>query len=628
MWRYAAARYRDHPIAVGYDLMIEPNANVVIGDWLGDPTEIWSAEEFYSQHAGTLYDWNQLYPRVSDAIREVDLETPILIGGGSYSTVNWLPYLEPTGDPRTVYTVHQYAPHAYTHRSWEDPDFAEFTYPGFFDTDYNGVPEPFDHAWLEAALSPIDEYMETHGVPVAANECGTQRWVLNGAEFMRDQMEILEQFGVNYAVWEWKTSWEPMREHDAFNFRHGPDPRNHEDLETSDLMDALSSSWSRNAVRPSTFYEERFVPWGAASDRQPDLIQNASFESDTTAPWFAYGDAAISLDDSLASEGQSSAIVEVSSVGASASDSGIGYYTTTGFRARSLYTFSLFLKARAPREATIIPELAAAPWTSYGRRTVTLTTEWQEYRVEFQPDVDVHPASLTIHVGASTTDFWMDGLRWYEGSYTPGDGPKNPWDVNRDGRTDIVDLVTIARRFGMSWSNLPGDVNADGTINIVDLVTVASHFGETTTVVAGAPQLPRPNHSDAIARWLREAGRADDGSEDFRRGIDVLERLLAAITPGETRLLPNYPNPFNPETWIPFELDEAAEVTVIVYDALGQMVRRLELGRQDPGVYRTTSRAAYWNGRNEQGEPTSSGAYFAELTAGDFREARRIMLVK
>jgi len=101
-----------------------------------------------------------------------------------------------------------------------------------------------------------------------------------------------------------------------------------------------------------------------------------------------------------------------------------------------------------------------------------------------------------------------------------------------------------------------------------------------------------------------------------------------ATVPAQTSLQPNYPNPFNPETWIPFELSEDAKVTVTVYDVLGRVVRRLDLGQQASGVYRTPNRAAHWDGRNDRGEEVASGAYFVELTAGEFREMRRLVLMK
>ncbi|MBT5712178.1 T9SS type A sorting domain-containing protein, partial [Candidatus Poribacteria bacterium] len=92
--------------------------------------------------------------------------------------------------------------------------------------------------------------------------------------------------------------------------------------------------------------------------------------------------------------------------------------------------------------------------------------------------------------------------------------------------------------------------------------------------------------------------------------------------------LANYPNPFNPETWIPFDLSEAAEVTVSVYDPRGVVVRRLDLGRLAPGAYRRRSAAAYWDGRNDFGERVSSGMYMYELRAGASRQMRRMVVRK
>jgi len=241
MWRHAAQLYRDNPIVVGYDLMVEPNSNEV---WLDE----WDQEEFYADYGGTLYDWNQLYPQITDAIREVDPETPILVGSMGYSAVDWLPYLEPTSDGRTVYTVHQYAPMQYTHQWWNS---VECTYPGMCDTDWDGSDEQFNRAWLEDLLSTVDAFTAAHDVPVAVNEFGAMRWVPNAAEFMDDQMGLFEQRGMNHALWSWETSWEPYAEEvDAFNFRRGPDPDQQGDVASSGLIDVITSYWGHNTVRP------------------------------------------------------------------------------------------------------------------------------------------------------------------------------------------------------------------------------------------------------------------------------------------------------------------------------------------------------------------------------------------
>ena len=98
--------------------------------------------------------------------------------------------------------------------------------------------------------------------------------------------------------------------------------------------------------------------------------------------------------------------------------------------------------------------------------------------------------------------------------------------------------------------------------------------------------------------------------------------------PSETRLLLNYPNPFNPETWIPYQLSEPAEVTVSIYSVNGSLIRTLALGHQSAGLYRSRSRAAYWDGRNAFGERVASGLYFYTLTAGDFTATRKMLIRK
>ena len=124
-------------------------------------------------------------------------------------------------------------------------------------------------------------------------------------------------------------------------------------------------------------------------------------------------------------------------------------------------------------------------------------------------------------------------------------------------------------------------------------------------------------------------------TEDMRlaKWIPLLEELLHRLTemqeiPDTTALLPSYPNPFNPETWIPYHLAQEAEVTLTIYDVRGSVVRALRLGHQPAGVYESRGRAAYWDGKNHQGESVASGVYFYTLTAGDFNATRKLLIQK
>ena len=93
-------------------------------------------------------------------------------------------------------------------------------------------------------------------------------------------------------------------------------------------------------------------------------------------------------------------------------------------------------------------------------------------------------------------------------------------------------------------------------------------------------------------------------------------------------LLANYPNPFNPETWIPYRLAEDANVTLTIYDSSGQVVRTLDVGHRIASIYENRSKAVYWDGRNGFGERVVSGIYFYTLTAGDFSATRRMVILK
>ena len=201
-------------------------------------------------------------------------------------------------------------------------------------------------------------------------------------------------------------------------------------------------------------------------------------------------------------------------------------------------------------------------------------------------------------------------------------------DVNGDGDVNILDLVRVAGQLGQSGQN-SADVNGDGIVNILDLVAVAAALGNA----AAAPSAwyrdleIAPTRAD-VGEWLVQAQGLDLTGATSQRGVLFLEQLLAVLTPKETMLLPNYPNPFNPETWIPYQLAATSEATITIYDMNGGVVRRLEMGYQAAGIYQSRNRAAYWDGRNGHGESVASGVYFYTLTAGRFSATRRMIILK
>ena len=115
---------------------------------------------------------------------------------------------------------------------------------------------------------------------------------------------------------------------------------------------------------------------------------------------------------------------------------------------------------------------------------------------------------------------------------------------------------------------------------------------------------------------------------DVKGSLIQLPALVAYEIPVETALLANYPNPFNPETWIPYRLAEGAFVTLTIYDQTGHVIRTLDVGHRIAAVYEGRSKAVYWNGRNDVGERVASGVYFYNLSAGDFSATRKMVILK
>ena len=214
-------------------------------------------------------------------------------------------------------------------------------------------------------------------------------------------------------------------------------------------------------------------------------------------------------------------------------------------------------------------------------------------------------------------------------------------DVNRDNTVNLADLVAIASNFAdpdleaLARMNIYPDVNGDGLVNLIDLLIAASEID----AAAAAPTLSKNQiekynlTAKDLAAWIRLAKQLNLTEPNLQQGIDVLEQLLAILStqdrlPKNTALLPNYPNPFNPETWIPYQLAKTSDVSISIHSADGKLVRSLELGQLPAGVYKHKSRAAYWDGRNELGESVASGVYFYTLTANDFKATGKMFIRK
>ena len=205
--------------------------------------------------------------------------------------------------------------------------------------------------------------------------------------------------------------------------------------------------------------------------------------------------------------------------------------------------------------------------------------------------------------------------------------PELKEDINGDGVVNIQDLVLVASNFGATGENA-ADVNGDGMVNIIDLTLVAGALGEGAAAPSAHTEVRAHLTAEEVEQWLRSAQAVNLTDPTFQRGLQVLAQLLAAFVPKETALLANYPNPFNPETWMPYQLATPADVTLHIYAVDSSLVRVLSLGYKATGIYQNRTRAAYWDGRNQTGEPVASGVYFYTLTAGDFTATRKMLVVK
>ena len=211
-------------------------------------------------------------------------------------------------------------------------------------------------------------------------------------------------------------------------------------------------------------------------------------------------------------------------------------------------------------------------------------------------------------------------------------------DANQDGRVDILDFVLVVKHFGESPPTKPRtDINKDGEVSILDLVWILRSV-ESNRETAAAPyhkgyRSTESPLSDADTALLASFyGKIEEVStnathkELVKRFLKVW--LISIEEPLDTKLHANYPNPFNPETWIPYQLAKNSDITIRIYDASGRIVRTLFTGHQTAGYYLSRSEAVYWDGKNEFGEHVASGVYICELETPTFRQTKRLVVVK
>ena len=204
-------------------------------------------------------------------------------------------------------------------------------------------------------------------------------------------------------------------------------------------------------------------------------------------------------------------------------------------------------------------------------------------------------------------------------------------DVNDDGIVNIFDLVIIAGQFNKSGVSLSGDVNDDNLVNIFDLIVVAGNFGKSN--IAAPTMLTNKltfttQQKQSIQSAIVELEDMLVRSEIEELVFNLLKTILPKRLSEQTQILPNYPNPFNPETWIPFELSRGSAVSVTIYNVVGTAVRSISMGYLKAGRYVSRSRAIYWDGKADSGERVASGTYFYTLKADTSTFTQKMIILK
>ncbi len=184
----------------------------------------------------------------------------------------------------------------------------------------------------------------------------------------------------------------------------------------------------------------------------------------------------------------------------------------------------------------------------------------------------------------------------------------------------VVTLTLSGRKYARSiW-----DIRDAVTVSGIEGVTIPWHDPDrkNDTQITIELEFDGDFDADAILTFTVGAGAIANYNGP------ALTVQITVTADRENALLANFPNPFNPETWIPYQLAKSADVSISIHAIDGKLVRALDLGHQPAGVYQTRSRAAYWDGKNAFGEPVASGVYFYTLTAGDFTATRKMLIRK
>ena len=276
-----------------------------------------------------------------------------------------------------------------------------------------------------------------------------------------------------------------------------------------------------------------------------------------------------------------------------------------------------------------------------GNVPVIILTDRGEFkavgRADDPGDIEITGGQSFILTAQRAAEINISGGGWYNSSTTAAAPPVAITGIQVGNTTPVLGLrgSIVDEGTGLQVPNFRVTIKNLSTGKAVATVTAPDEAGYRSTVVD-----IETGRAATVGDILEISAQSPDPfigvkplrytitAEDVKWSLIQLPDLGAYEIPAETELLRNYPNPFNPETWIPYRLAEDAFVTSTIYDLNGQIVRTINVGHQVAAVYKSRSKAIYWDGRNNVGETVASGVYFYTLTAGDYSATRKMVILK
>ena len=225
------------------------------------------------------------------------------------------------------------------------------------------------------------------------------------------------------------------------------------------------------------------------------------------------------------------------------------------------------------------------------------------------------------------------GTAWNNQSETADDAPTAPTlSTNKNTWAFVVTSDIRDMKTGTAYTLVAKNLRTD----TIATETITSEVKRSSAVWADLDRKSVVEAGDKLEIALYdERGNIVSGpfqrtvsTADIRNAFLSLQLTVGDVRPKDTVLAQNFPNPFNPETWIPYQLSKSAEVSIHIHNVAGHLIRTLDLGLKSTGAYMTPSTAAYWDGKNSVGERVSSGIYFYTLQTADFAATRRMVILK